>query len=94
MPEVGIAAFSGNPHDVASHGELAESLRTALAELEPNLAAAFSLICLEGLSNREAAEAVGVKANHVGVLLHRAKAALREKLRAFAPDYLGGFHRG
>jgi hypothetical protein len=33
---------------------------------------------------------LGVSANHVGVLLHRAKAALRSKLAEYAPTSGGG----
>ena len=74
-----------DPLDDAAHCELAESLRTALAEIDPIQSSAFCLIGLEGMSNREAADQLGVTANHVGVLLHRARQALREKLIAFDP---------
>ena len=65
--------------------ELAERLRGALADIDPVQAEAFCLICLEDLTNREAADVLGVTANHAGVLLHRARQALREKLTAFDP---------
>jgi len=48
-------------------------------------AAAFALVCLDGLSNTEAADALGVSANHVGVMLHRARQHLRARLTAFDP---------
>jgi RNA polymerase sigma-70 factor, ECF subfamily len=83
---------SGDPRDAAAHGELADHLRAALAELDPVLANVFCLICLEGLSNTEAAAQLGVTANHAGVLLHRARAALRVKLKAFDPG--PGVQRG
>jgi RNA polymerase sigma-70 factor, ECF subfamily len=77
-----------DPLDAAAHGELADRLRAALADLDPALASVFCLVCLEGLSNSEAAAELGVTANHVGVLLHRARQALRPKLSGFDPKVL------
>lgn len=74
-----------DPADLISGGELADALRIALTEIDPQQAEVFCLVCLEGLSNTDAAAQLGVTANHVGVLLHRARAALRERLAAFDP---------
>jgi RNA polymerase sigma-70 factor (ECF subfamily) len=74
-----------DPLDTVTDGELADRLRAAVAELDPTLANVFCLICLEGLSNVEAAAQLGVTANHAGVLLHRARQALRTKLSGFDP---------
>lgn len=74
------------PLDAALEGELADGLRAALAEIDPRQAEAFCLVHLEGLTNQQAAQELGVTANHASVLLHRARAALRERLRRFAPD--------
>lgn len=79
-----------DPVDLAQAGELAERLRVALAEIDPRQAEAFCLIALENHSYDEAAAALSVTANHAGVLLNRAKSALRERLIAFAPASLGG----
>jgi len=49
----------------------------------------FCLACLEGLSYREIAAALGLRINHVGVLLNRARSRLREQLRAFDPASAG-----
>ena len=76
--------------DLAQAGELAEQLRIALTEIDPRQAEAFCLIALENHSYDEAAAALTVTANHAGVLLNRAKIALRERLHAFAPATLGG----
>ena len=81
--EVDPAAL--DPVDHAAGGELAERLRAALAAIDPIQATAFCLVSLDGLSNTEAAGAMGVSANHVGVLLHRARQALRAKLVGFDP---------
>jgi RNA polymerase sigma-70 factor (ECF subfamily) len=40
----------------------------------------FTLTCVEGLSYDEAAAVLGISENNVGVLLHRARARLRELL--------------
>ena len=62
----------------------------ALTEIDPRQAEAFCLVALEGHSYDEAAHEMNVKTNHVGVLLNRAKAALRERLIAFSPTLTGG----
>lgn len=57
--------------------ELAERLRMALARLPGPQAEAFSLRWIDGLPNEEVAERMQITANHVGVLLYRARQALR-----------------
>lgn len=83
LPEV--ADRPRDPLQSAAGGELAEQLRAALAAIDPAQAEVFCLIQLDGLSNGDAAAVVGVTANHAGVLLHRARQALREKLSEFDP---------
>ena len=75
-----------DPLAAASGGELAEALRGALSAIDPQQAEVFCLVCLEGLSNAAAADLLAITPNHAGVLLHRARAALRERLRAFDPS--------
>ena len=53
--------------------------------IDPRQAEVFCLVALDGLSYPEAAGLLGITANHAGVLLTRAKAALRAKLRPFDP---------
>jgi RNA polymerase sigma-70 factor (ECF subfamily) len=72
-----------DPLQAAVGGELAGRLRDALAEIDPLQADVFCLTCLEGLSYAEVAEQLGITTNHAGVLLSRARAALREKLAVF-----------
>jgi RNA polymerase sigma-70 factor (ECF subfamily) len=84
-PDVEADPTTPDPWVQAAGGELAEQLRVALATLDPAQATAFCLIALDGLSNTEAAAAMGVSANHIGVLLHRARQALRAKLSGFDP---------
>ena len=75
-----------DPAELAEAGEFAATLREALARLDPAQAEAFCLTALEGLSHADAAVVLGRTANHVGVLCHRARAALRLQLHAHAPD--------
>jgi len=77
---------SADPLDAAAAGELADRLRDALADIDPRQAEVFCLVCLDGWANTETAGQLGLTANHVGVLLSRARAALREKLKAFDPS--------
>jgi RNA polymerase sigma-70 factor (ECF subfamily) len=75
-----------DPVELACGGELAAALRAALTTIEPLQAEAFCLVCLEGLPHPDAATVLGITANHVGVLVHRARAALRARLQAFDPN--------
>jgi RNA polymerase sigma-70 factor (ECF subfamily) len=76
---------AADPLDTAAAGELVDRLRDALATIDPTQAEVFCLVCLDDLSYREAADQLGVTPNHAGVLLNRARAALRERLWAFDP---------
>ena len=69
----------------AAGGELADRLREALAAIDPRQAAAFCLTALDGLSNAEAGEAMGVSANHANVLVYRARRSLRGLMIGFDP---------
>lgn len=75
-----------DPLEAAAGGELA----AALARIDPRQAEAFCLVALEGFPNTRAAELLGTTPNNVAVLLHRARAALRQRLRAFDPAAPGG----
>ncbi|MCA9261391.1 MAG: sigma-70 family RNA polymerase sigma factor [Planctomycetales bacterium] len=78
---LGLPARSANdPHATAEGSELVNDLRTALTRLSARQAEAFVLVEVECLTREQAALALGVSANHVAVLLHRARAALREHL--------------
>ena len=74
-----------DPDGTAELNELANHLRIALAEIDSRQAEVFCLACLDDCSYAEIAEQLSVTANHVGVLLNRAKAALRERLKAHDP---------
>ena len=71
------------PDLTAQADELAETLRNALSKIDPRQAEVFCHVCLDEFSYAETAEQLGMTPNHVGVLLNRAKAALREQLESF-----------
>ncbi|MEM7435893.1 MAG: sigma-70 family RNA polymerase sigma factor [Myxococcota bacterium] len=48
--------------------------------IHPNYAEVLSLVDIHGATLAEAAEALGISANNVGVRLHRARKALRESM--------------
>ncbi len=45
--------------------------------------------CVDGCSYQEIADQLRITVNHAGVLLHRARAGLRYRLRAFDPANQG-----
>ncbi len=86
LPEESAIDRKGvRPGQAAEAAELSEHLRDALAELDVRQAEVFCLACLDALSYQQIAERLGITVNHVGVLLNRAKASLRERLRAHEP---------
>jgi RNA polymerase sigma-70 factor (ECF subfamily) len=62
-----------------------------LVGLPPNQAEAFCLHCLEDWTYREIAGHLGISVDAVGVLVHRARKRLRERLESFdqAPRVAG-----
>lgn len=81
------AIQSANPGPVqqAQQHELAARLRKALAQLPPQEAQVFCLRHLNDMSYRQIAKQLDIKTNTAGVLLHRARAKLREYF-ASSPD--------
>lgn len=63
---------------IAEDGELAESLRTWLGHLPARQAEVFCLHCLEEWSYQDVAQHLEISVDSVGVLLHRARAKLRQ----------------
>ena len=62
--------------------EFWETLERCLARLSPQMAAAFALREIEGLSSEEICDILGVTPNNLWVLLHRSRARLRQYLEA------------
>ena len=65
-------------------GELQDELNQAIMDLPESLRTTLVLREYEGLSTRETAEALGVSESAVKVRLHRARAALRERISSGA----------
>jgi len=85
VPGVDVCALSDDrrnsrPTDRAEQAELSARLRDALTHLPPKQADVFCLHCLEGFSYREVAGQLETSVDEVGVLLHRARAALKERI--------------
>lgn len=74
----------GTPEDAAANSELGQRLREGIARLDPDLRAAVVLRDVEGLSNSEAAEVLGISVSAFKSRLHRA----RVLLRTYLTDYL------
>lgn len=74
-----VAASSG---EAFVDGELDEELRAALDAISPRYQRALGLRFLADLSNEEAAAAMGVSRTTMAVIVHRARAALRNQLGA------------
>jgi RNA polymerase sigma factor (sigma-70 family) len=64
----------------AQQRELAAKLRDAIGQLAPQEAQAFCLRYFNDMSYRQIAKQLGIRTNAAGVLLHRAKARLRQYL--------------
>ena len=73
-----VPSTNPGPLQVAQQQELTGGLRESLSRLPPREAQAFCLRYLSDLSYRQIADELGVTTNAAGVLLHRAKAKLRE----------------
>jgi RNA polymerase sigma factor (sigma-70 family) len=70
------------PGQMDSSG-LRQALSRAIAELKPRPAEIFALRFLEGLSNQEIAEALGISQVRVAVIVHRTRMQLRKQLRPY-----------
>ncbi len=84
-----VGGPSPSPLESAEEAELAGSLRAALGRIPPKQAEAFTLHALEGWSYGEVAEHLGASVDAVGVLLHRARARLRQLLASSCPTGCG-----
>lgn len=76
----GIQGSSDPPSAPLEMEELQSQLRLCLSQINTDQAQAFCLCSLEGWSYQEAAEQLGMSAQAVGVLIHRARKRLKELL--------------
>ena len=79
-------ARAADPGAAAERGEWLERLRQEVAALGERVRVIFGLRYEEGLSVAEIAEIVHASETAVKVALHRARKALRERLRDFAGE--------
>jgi RNA polymerase sigma-70 factor (ECF subfamily) len=84
-----VPAAALPPDSRANLHELEARLKHELTGLPPQQAEAFWLLSVEQMSYREIGEQLGVDANHVGVLVHRARQRLRETLADLNPARQG-----
>lgn len=82
--------LDSRPAHRAEQSELSDRLRLALTHLPPKQADAFCLHCLEGWSYPEVAEQMNESVDNVGVLIHRARAALKQRIASILPEATRG----
>ncbi len=75
-----LAAEAGDPLGQVQGQELAEQLAESLSRLPEQEAGVFCLRYLNGMSYRQIARQMKIKTAHAGVILHRARAKLRQML--------------
>jgi len=71
------------PATRAENFGLRQALARAIAQLKPRAAEIFALRFLEGLSNRQIAQTLGISQVLVAVIVHRARQQLRSELRPY-----------
>ena len=79
------AAHTGDPEHVMHAIQLADSIERALAELPLNCRRIFIWQKIEGLTQQEIAERLGLSKNMVEKYMIRTLRHLRDRLDAFAP---------
>lgn len=70
------------PSRAAENAEFVEMVETALGNIPGPAAEAFRMRELQGLSTEDITSKLGISRNHLWVLIHRAKKALRDQLSA------------
>ena len=83
LDDLEIPDWSEAPDWHASNSELGDRLRKGVEMLPPDLKAAVVLRDVEGLSNSEAAEVLGVRVPALKSRLHRGRVLLRKHLEEF-----------
>ncbi len=73
-----VPSTNPGPAQMAQQKELIARLRESLTQLPPQEAQVFCVRYLNDMSYRQIAKALDIKTNTAGVLLHRARAKLRQ----------------
>lgn len=76
-PLLGPNEWGATPERVAEQAEFWAVFNRCLEPLPPRIACAFTLREVDGLASEEICEVLGVKVNNLWVMLHRARAHLR-----------------
>lgn len=82
LPEESSGLMPAAPVQVDVSG-LRGALSRAIAKLKPMQAEIFALRFLEGLSNRQIAQALSISQVRVAVIVHRTRLQLRKDLRPY-----------
>jgi RNA polymerase sigma-70 factor (ECF subfamily) len=85
-----LADWAWEPEQITLTDELRQAMDEAVQTLPENLRAVFILRDLEGLSTKEAAEALNISAANLKVRLHRARLMLREALAGYFTEQQNG----
>ena len=80
LDDVDVVSWDDVPERSAASSELGEKIQEGIDLLQPDLRAAVVLRDVEGLSNTEAAEILGVTVSSLKSRLHRARILLRKYL--------------
>jgi RNA polymerase sigma-70 factor (ECF subfamily) len=80
---VEVADWSDLPDDAAGRAELKDAFEEGLAKLPPEYRMVLLMRDVEGLSTKEAAEALDIGESAVKMRLHRARMALRQHLAEY-----------
>jgi RNA polymerase sigma-70 factor (ECF subfamily) len=79
-PEHAPQDWAQGPQEQVQSAEFFDSLRQCLDALTPNVSRAFVLREMEGVGHHESAQALGIPAGRLAVLLYRARLRLRRCL--------------
>jgi len=85
LPEEASGLALSSPVDV-DVSSLRQALTRAVAQLRPRQAEVFALRFLEGFSNRQIAQTLGISQVLVAVIVHRTRQQLRKELRPYLGD--------
>ena len=85
-----MSGYSGDEDDPAVQNELRTVLQGAIHGLPPACQAVFVLRDVDGLSNAEISEVLGLSIPSVKSRVHRARLSLRARLADYVPRSVGG----
>ena len=85
---VGTGSDQSDVNYISSRHELREALEGAISRLPDEYRAIFVLRDIDGLSNQDVGEILGLSVPAVKSRLHRSRLMLRKKLQRFFDDYV------